>query len=93
MKKLEIVIGKRFFDELIELMSKNELLNYSVLEILKSHGEKHGQTLDYGFLSVNKNLLVVCVCKEEVYEDFKEQILPFLKSVDAYICVSEVEEL
>ena len=93
MKKLEIVIGNKFLNEFIERMKENDFNNYSVMEIFKSHGEKHGESVGSGFLSASKNLVLICICDEHQYDIFKKTLLEYLRSIDAYICVSEVEEL
>lgn len=49
MKKVEITIQQRFFKELVDLMISKHILNYSVFDISKGHGDK-GDSLDYGFI-------------------------------------------
>lgn len=91
MKKIEIIIQERFFKELINLMASKELMNYSVVDISKGHGDK-GDSLDYGFL-VDHNIKLISICSEAEYELFKNQIAPYVKTIDGLIYASIVEVL
>jgi len=91
MKKVEIIIQQRFFEELRELMNKQGIMNYSVLDIFKGHSNK-GDSLDYGFL-VDHNIKIFSICSEDEYLIFKEKIGVYVKSVDGLIYASTIEIL
>jgi len=92
MKKVEITIQQRFFGELIDLMINKHILNYSVFDISKGHGDK-GDSLDYGFISVDRNMLVVIICNESEFNTIKESLAPYVKEVEGMIYVSQIELL
>jgi hypothetical protein len=92
MRKVEITIQQRFFEELVSLMITKHILNYSVFDISKGHGDK-GDSLDYGFISVDRNMLVVIICNEFEFNTIKEFLAPYVKEVDGMIYVSQIELL
>ena len=91
MKKIEIIIEKRFFEELADLMNQDGIENYSVIEISKGHGDKHGDILDYGFISVDANLLIVVLCDDHEAALIKEKVVPYIREIDGMIYKSEIE--
>jgi nitrogen regulatory protein PII len=92
MKKVEIIIQQRFFAELRDLMIRRHILNYSVFDISKGHGDK-GDSLDYGFISVDRNKLLVIICDESEFNTIKENLAPYVNEVEGMIYVSPVELL
>jgi hypothetical protein len=76
--------------ELIDLMITKHVLNYSVFDISKGHGDK-GDSLDYGFISVDRNMLVVIFVMNSEFNTIKESLAPYLKEIEGMIYVSQIE--
>lgn len=93
MKKVEMILEKRFLNELIAKLDDVNIQGYSLVEIARGSGAKSGKTVDYGFTCVNKNFIVMCVCSNDEFKLIKSEILPFLKEVEGYVYVAEVEVL
>lgn len=93
MKKVEVIIEKRFLDEFVTLLEEKQLSGYTILEIVRGLGKTYGKTYDLGITSFDKHFFVITICDEAEYSILKEKILPFIKEIDGLIYSYNIEVL
>ena len=93
MKKIECIIEKRFLESYLHLLDSYKVRGYSVIEIYKGRGPRHGKIRDLGFVSITKNYLVISLCNMDIYQEVKQHAIEFAKDAEALIYFQDIESL
>ena len=92
MKKIECIIEKRFLDPLLKFLDDHQISGYSVIEIMKGRGPRHGSVQDLGFISITKNFFVISLCSQEVYNNIKQPLSDYVKNCEGLIYFYDIEK-
>lgn len=85
MKKVEVIIEKRYLDEFVTRLEEAGIPGYTIVEITRGFGPTHGKTYDLGFLPLDKHFFVITICNDEEYKILQDKIVPYVKELKGLI--------
>jgi nitrogen regulatory protein PII len=65
LKKIEIVVQSRMLNRLLDRLAEANIYNYTVLEILKGRGGKHGESFGDGLVPHGNDTYLFTICTED----------------------------
>ena len=91
--KLEIIIDNIYLEELLNLLEYQEVSGYTALDISRSKGIKHGESLREGLLPTTRKTLLMILITELQYKRVYTSIEKFIRNRDGLIFSAKIEAL
>lgn len=88
MKRLEIVISKEKFSRIASLLSKTEVLGYTIIKQAGGLGSRG--VIDSNDVTLNNgNVIVILACKNEKAQKVLAEIQPIMKELGGMCLISD----
>jgi nitrogen regulatory protein PII len=85
MKKIEIIFPKHELDQVTNLLQKNQIPGYTIIEVYSGYGKYHGTSLELGFSSSQSLLYLFAVDTAENIEALIPKIQGTINEIGALL--------
>jgi nitrogen regulatory protein P-II 1 len=90
MKRFEIVIGIEQLDQLMELLKRCEVRNYTLIKNVGGYGSRGVRNPD-DVLIADENALIILACKEDQAHKILSEIVPARKALSGMCIISDCQ--
>jgi nitrogen regulatory protein PII len=91
MKKIEIIFPKHELELVTNLLQKNQIPGYTIIEVYSGYGMYHGTSLELGFSSSQSLLYLFAVDKADHINELIQKIKSHLDDIGALLTSYDVE--
>lgn len=92
MKKIEIIFPKHELNLITDLLKKNQISGYTILEVYSGYGKYHGTSLELGFSSSQSLLYLFAVDSAENITALIPKIKDTLDDIGAVLFSYDVDK-
>jgi len=93
MKKIEIIFPKHELDQVTNLLQKNQIPGYTIIEVYSGYGKYHGTSLELGFSSSQSLVYLFAVDSTENITALIPKIKDNLDDIGAVLFTYDVDML
>ena len=93
MKKIEIIFPKHELDQVTNLLQKNQIPGYTIIEVYSGYGKYHGTSLELGFSSSQSLVYLFAVDSTENITALIPKIKDTLDDIGAVLFTYDVDML
>ncbi len=92
MKRFEIVVGVEQLDQLMELLKRCGVRDYTLIKNIGGYGSRGVRNPD-DVLITEENILVILACKEDHVHKLLSEIIPARKTLSGMCIISDCQRV
>lgn len=92
MKRFEIVVGIEQLDQLMELLKRCGVRDYTLIKNIGGYGSRGIRNPD-DVLLTEENILVILACKEDQVHNILSEIIPTRKTLSGMCIISDCQRV